>query len=209
MKTKLYLIAALLLCGLLGGCRNPWMEKILEPLFLYKVGDTGPGGGVVFYDKGNSSGGWRYLEVAPGGWYGIGPDDPLLEWAPGTVPGTPGYENVPGATGIAIGTGRANTRAIIAIVGDADPATNCPAAWACVNYRGGGKSDWFLPSLDELNELYKQSYVVGGFDLINSYPYWSSSQYSEYAAFCQYFTFGSLDVDGKFNDYPVRPIRAF
>ena len=30
----------------------------------YNIGDTGPAGGLVFYDKGNSSGGWRYLEVA-------------------------------------------------------------------------------------------------------------------------------------------------
>ena len=31
----------------------------------YKVGDTGPAGGIVFYDKGEISDGWRYLEAAP------------------------------------------------------------------------------------------------------------------------------------------------
>jgi hypothetical protein len=34
----------------------------------YKVGDTGPAGGIVFYDKGKMGkifGGWRYLEAAP------------------------------------------------------------------------------------------------------------------------------------------------
>ena len=31
----------------------------------YKVGDTGPARGIVFYDKGNNSDGWQYLEAAP------------------------------------------------------------------------------------------------------------------------------------------------
>jgi len=31
----------------------------------YKVGDTGPAGGIVFYDKGDNSDGWQYLEAAP------------------------------------------------------------------------------------------------------------------------------------------------
>ena len=31
----------------------------------YKIGDTGPAGGIVFYDKGNNSDGWQYLEAAP------------------------------------------------------------------------------------------------------------------------------------------------
>jgi hypothetical protein len=30
-----------------------------------KVPDIGPSGGYVFYDKGNNSGGWRFLEAAP------------------------------------------------------------------------------------------------------------------------------------------------
>lgn len=31
----------------------------------YKIGSTGPGGGLVFYDKGNYDDGWRYLEASP------------------------------------------------------------------------------------------------------------------------------------------------
>jgi len=31
----------------------------------YKIGDTGPAGGIVFYDKTSYSDGWRYLEAAP------------------------------------------------------------------------------------------------------------------------------------------------
>jgi len=31
----------------------------------YKVGDIGPSGGFIFYDKGENSDGWRYLEAAP------------------------------------------------------------------------------------------------------------------------------------------------
>lgn len=31
----------------------------------YKLGDTGPAGGLIFYDKGSYSNGWRYLEAAP------------------------------------------------------------------------------------------------------------------------------------------------
>jgi len=31
----------------------------------YKVGDKGPAGGIVFYDKGDNSDGWQYLEAAP------------------------------------------------------------------------------------------------------------------------------------------------
>jgi hypothetical protein len=42
---------------------DPAPAALLAP--TYKIGDTGPAGGFVFYDKGNNSGGWRYLEAAP------------------------------------------------------------------------------------------------------------------------------------------------
>lgn len=38
---------------------------ISEKTAAYGIGSRGPAGGLVFYDKGNDSGGWRYLEAAP------------------------------------------------------------------------------------------------------------------------------------------------
>jgi len=128
----------------------------------YKIGDTGPGGGIVFYDKGSVSDGWRFLEAAPanqGTW---------LAWA------SSGYTNTNIAgTGTAIGTGKANTAAILAV------DVNAPAAKECADYRGGGLSDWFLPSRDELNEMYqaRSHFVNIPGDL------WSSSQVYPWAAF--------------------------
>jgi hypothetical protein len=44
-----------------GGTATPAVPA--TPAKTYKIGNTVPGGGLVFYDKGNASGGWRYMEV--------------------------------------------------------------------------------------------------------------------------------------------------
>ena len=192
MKTKLYLITALVILIICAGCGNPFFPV------AYKVGDTGPGDGIIFYDKGRFTDGWRYLEASP---VDVGDH----AWAPNS---SFAYDFVSGATGTAIGTGRANTRAIIAIVGNAYPASECPAAWACVDYRGGGKSDWFLPSRDELNELYKQRGFIGG---LSGTSYWSSSQDNADAgdAWNQDFDNSLQYPTIKTGYLYVRPIRAF
>lgn len=43
-------------------CKNPAGDKKTT---AYAIGDTGPAGGIVFYDKGEVTDGWRYLEAAP------------------------------------------------------------------------------------------------------------------------------------------------
>jgi len=156
----------------------------------YNIGDTGPGGGIVIYDKGIVSDGWRYLEAAP-----VNQGDGLT-WASSDYTST----NIPG-TGTAIGTGKANTDAILAV--DA----NAPAAKACANYRGGGKDDWFLPSNKELYEMYKARSHLG----ISTGYFWSSSQYSDTYAYTQDFDDGSQN-DGypfKTKYLSVRAVRAF
>jgi len=66
----------------------------------YALRDTGPAGGLIFYDKGSYSGGWRYLEAAPSDQHYMG--DYTVGWGCyGTL--------ITGADGIAVGTGEQNT----------------------------------------------------------------------------------------------------
>jgi hypothetical protein len=100
-----------------------------------------------------------------------------------------------------IGAGMYNTERIIANQGVGDYA-----AQLCANYQGGGYGDWYLPSKYELNLLYLQKNVVGGFA---SDRYWSSTEYSTGTAWFQYFPSGSQNYSTKFPTIYVRAIRAF
>jgi len=170
----------------------------------YYIGDIGPGGGMVFYDKGNVSDGWRYLEAALENIY------PNMQWAsPAFYPsahtyGTGDWVDIPG-TEEAIGTGKANTAAILAI--DA----NAPAAKACVDYRGGDKDDWFLPSKNELYRIYdnRNRFPV----IIDSGTFSSSTQKNISNAWVYSFAYNQWLSDGgsalKAEYNCVRPVRAF
>ncbi|MCL2155589.1 MAG: InlB B-repeat-containing protein, partial [Leptospirales bacterium] len=157
----------------------------------YEIGDVGPGGGIIFYvsEAGftvTNYGTAHYLEAAPAD---------MAEWLEWDEYGT-----LIDGTGRGIGSGRDNTDHILNIVPTA------PAALACRNYTGGGKTDWFLPSLDELNELYVQKDIVGGF----TYDfYWSSSEYYSVYAYDQLFGTGVQSNYYKGETYSVRAVRAF
>ncbi len=107
--------------------------------------------------------------------------------------------SIPG-TSTAIGTGQANTTIIVNWCMETGIA-----ARICDNLVLNGYSDWFLPSKDELNEMYLHKAVIGGFVDSN---YWSSSEATDYIAWYQ--GFGSGGGNGyKFNNYAVRAVRAF
>jgi len=186
------------------------------------VGDTGPGGGIMFYVDLTREPGAQYLEAACAGWSdGIcgGDDltDPSGMWG---CYGTP----IPGADGTAIGTGEQNTTDITAVVGGC-PTSGIPAGLAN-DLTLGGQTDWFLPSKDELNVLCKWAFndtvnpicnnngsgtlsltSVGGF---SSDIYWSSSEYGTFAAWLQFFYSGGQNYSyGKGSTGFVRPVRAF
>ncbi|MCL2230300.1 MAG: DUF1566 domain-containing protein [Treponema sp.] len=158
-----------------------------------EVGSRGPGGGIVFYDKGNDEGGWQFLEAAT---TGLGNH----LWASRNYYGT----NIPTQSGI--GTGKANTAAILA----AD--YNSSAINVAVNYRGGGFDDWFMPSIDELAEIYK--YAIYFFSLAGS-RVWSSTQApptNAGAGGAMSFAFepnGAPSASSKQSSLTVLPIRAF
>ena len=115
---------------------------------------------------------------------------------------------IAGASGISIGTGNTNTNSIQLAYG-----LEINAAKICYDLILGGFSDWYLPSKDELNQLYINRVAIGGF--INS-GYWSSTEgptnINPYATF-QYFTGdASSGIQGetyKYSLFPIRAVRSF
>lgn len=150
--------------------------------FVPAIGDSYQGG-IVFYLDGNGGG----LVAAP-------TDQSSAEWGCGG-------NSIPGADGTAIGTGAQNTLDI-----EAGCSTAGTAADICANLTLGGYSDWFLPSKDELNEMYLNKSIIGGFALTT---YWSSTEYSNANAFFVHFNSGNVTSSLKVNTKPVRAIRAF
>ena len=116
---------------------------------------------------------------------------------------------VPGATRTAIGSGAANTDAIIAQNG----AGTTYAAGLARAYNGGGYSDWYLPSTDELFKLYLNRAAIGGFhNAGGDWPYyWGSSEVESNpdGAWLQYFGDGYQDTYILQVSYRVRAVRAF
>jgi hypothetical protein len=117
------------------------------------------------------------------------------------------------AQGSAIGTGKANTDAITAYC-------TSGAAFAAKAYTGAGLSDWFLPSLDELAEMYTHRASVGGFNsmnqccpssgIVSTTSYWSSTEVDSYQAKpLSFLPAGGGDNWGKIYGFNVRPVRMF
>ena len=101
------------------------------------------------------------------------------------------------------------------IVGQAGHTSS--AAKLCLDLVSGGQSDWYLPSIQELNMLWNNYYTVtralsqisGATQLSNSWYYWSSSELHYNNAW--YFAFGGGYAGGYGKDYAisVRAVRAF
>ena len=141
------------------------------------------GGGIIFYIDGTGQHG---LISAPS-------DQGWMPWGC--------FAATIGGTSTAIGTGQANTTAIVNECSQAGIA-----ARICDALVLNGYSDWFLPSKDELNQMYLQKTVIGGF----TYDYyWSSSESNADNAWGQHFAIGYQGNYGK--DYAdwVRAVRAF
>jgi len=168
---------------------------------LYALGDTGPGGGIVFYVEpaGFACGAalettCTYMEAAP-------VDAELeLTWAETTNQSL----EVDGADSAPIGHGERNTIEITAQTGN--EIDNSAAVYA-LSYANNGYDDWFLPAKDELNELHLRRGIVGGFTPVS---YWSSTEYNAYDAWTRHFGYGyhSYDSKASFETFRVRPVRA-
>lgn len=126
-----------------------------------------------------------------------------------------------GARSTGIGAGATNTMTVLNAA--------CDSTWSAFNYvdtlRLGGYGDWFLPSKDELYEMYKHlpryncsaalpGHVdntlcptsLGGFAADS---YWSSTENEYNIAWLQFFNNGRQLTVNKFDLTTVRAVRAF
>lgn len=106
------------------------------------------------------------------------------------------------ATDTAIGTGKANTDTIVGVWG-----ISSYAAYLCDTLNLNGYGNWYLPSLDELNELYLNEAIIGGFAPTGIY--WSSSEATGNSAWEQNFQNGLQAIQNKSTLLYVRAIRSF
>lgn len=162
------------------------------------IGDIGPGGGYVFYIDTADAFPWRYLEAAPSD---VMPADVFCDDATADI----GVASHSFST--AIGAGSENTWIIIN-----SHACTSGAAFSAVNYRGPNyKSDWFLPSV---NELYAMKYALQDAGLANlpiDGTHWSSNFYGPGLAYVfqmQASGTAMASIPLAVQDQ-IRPIRAF
>lgn len=166
-----------------------------EPLFA--IGDTGPAGGIVFFvDDADAYPDWDYLEVAPN-------DPGSLLWDEGGLPFT-----FIDDTATQVGTGQENTTAITSALG-----AGTYAARVAQDYTEGGFSDWFLPSLDELQLVYDNLDAIGDLNADYGFAstyYWSSSEIDADNVWAvNFFNGDPLDRGKDMGNFPFRPIRRF
>lgn len=172
----------------------------------YVVGELGPNNGIIAYDKGIYSNGWRYIEVAQN-------DLIIEEW--GCI-----NSSVTNALFDETGSGFQNT---VAIVNHHNELTNyytnpliCStqnngtlSAKSALNLSNNPFLIWSIPSIDELMHLYTNLHIenIGNF---NDSNYWSSSESSNSSVKCINFTNGEITIlEKNLAGIRTRPIHYF
>jgi hypothetical protein len=161
------------------------------------IGDTGPGGGIVFYI---TDGGIHGLEAAP------------VDQSTGATWGCRDDGVITGADGTAIGTGAQNTADIIVGCAEAGIAAIVADEVIINNY-----GDWYLPSTGELTLMNDViglgSSTLGNVGNFVQDSYWSSTEngFTDVSAKVYFFhptAAGMVDMDKATPNY-VRVIRTF
>jgi hypothetical protein len=192
-----------------------------------KIGMTGPGGGLIFFvDDYNEFETYDYLEAAP--------TDALFASGASTAMWATSNVNTCGPlrnqacltysmyteTNVALATilgrhrglfgGKAATEAIVARHDAGSIAKNTYAAGAADAYEANGKTDWWLPSKDEMGKM-AENLSNRGLGSFSSNSYWTSSETvaENTAAWSQNFYFDRQLSQTKNNSFSVRPVRAF
>jgi hypothetical protein len=226
-------------------------DIVLQAVYRdYEVGDTGPAGGTIFYINENydassteEAKNWKYLEAAPADITVTNEDDTttskvIFGYYLAMVAGggynaqvitTENSASDGSGANAAIGQGKSNTKKLVQAMPTVASSTNSSsptpttnyAAKLCTTYEGGGCTDWFLPSLNELKALYS-AYAAGNvggtwhtrysssYTASDNEYYWTSSEYDANSAWT--VCFGNGSIGGLPRNYAyayVRPVRSF
>ena len=173
---------------------------LCEP--CYSIGQSGPGNGVVFYDKGNYNDGWRYLEMG-------------VDIQNGTESTWGCFNSFINNTSQALGAGFSNTQNILDYFAANGCLTSPNAAEACANFQMGGVNDWFLPSVNELKQMFEVKDEIG----LGNGRYWSSTESNAEDAYVVDFipggteagsyTYFKVITNGTQGISRIKPIRRF
>lgn len=162
---------------------------------FYEIGEPGPGGGIVFFNKLDSDGGWNFLEI-----FGVDVVE-VMPWSETVL-------SVNTSTETASGYG--NTESIYVAQGN----NMDYAARFCIGFSSGGVTDWFLPSRDELLLVHNNLFMNGLGGFTNGNSYWSSSQDETFSQNAWIVDMNNNSSNTCTSEYKltmhgVRPIRKF
>lgn len=188
--------------------KNITLKKTCQETTEYAIGSTSPSGGIVFYDKGSYTDGWRYAEAAPA-------DLNSFEWGCAN-------SSIAAAQGSAVGKGFYNSGAVLNFHDNLANFYTNPVVCSNLNngtvvakeslgYQLNGTKGWFLPSENELALLYSNLHQQSLGNFSNAI-YWSSTENDAASVKTIDFSNGqsinSLKVPAA-NSVKVRCIRYF
>jgi uncharacterized protein (TIGR02145 family) len=188
----------------ISGMKYRPVRSFIAEAGAYSLRDIVPSGGLIFY----ISGGTIYYECLL--------DDVTVYAAWSNITGT-----LIGTTSSSIGEGQNNTNEIITQSGHTNSAAKLCDDLSTIGYKNpygalynwhaANKKydDWFLPSKNELNQMYINLHLfdVGNFA---DEQYWSSSEVNATLAWEHHFTDGNQNYYYKYaNDRCVRACRSF
>ena len=111
-----------------------------------------------------------------------------------------------GASAVKIGAGAANTNHIFKNQGSPVFDDDEYAALQCLNLIENGYSDWYLPSKDDLNQMYLHKDVIPN---LKPFAYWSSTEVNKTTAWFQNLGNGAQVQQVKTSGYAARAVRYF
>jgi len=178
-----------------GSCEYAQQGYDCEGYITAQIGDEFQGGILFYVDESGEHGLVAALEDLEG----------TYEWG---CYGT----TLSGADGATIGTGYQNTMDVVN-QGCSTYWGGITAAQAALDAEINGYSDWYLPSIDELKEMYNtignggSEGNIGGFNSDSWYK--SSTEFNDYNAWVVVFGDGGTGPSNKSGTTLVRVIRSF